>query len=239
MRTLAVARRELRSAFDSPVAYVLLGLVPAVAAAFFFLVGGFFAEGTASLRGFFALMPWLLIFVAPAVTMRLWSEERRSGTEELLLTYPFRVRELVLGKFLAAWTLLALALAATAGVPLTVAWLGDLDWGPVVGGYVGTLLLGAASIAAGLLLSACTRNQVVAWLCSVVLLVVLNLLAVAATASAVPPALGRVLLFADFGARFESIARGVLDLRDLLFYAGVTALFLAWNGLAVERRRWL
>lgn len=238
MNSLIVARREWKSSFDAPTGYVVLALFPALSAFFFFATGGFFDFGEATLRGFFAQMPWLLVLLAPAITMRMWSEERRSGTEELLRSYPFRVRDLVVGKFLGALGVLALALVFTLAVPLTVAGLGDLDWGPVVGGYLSTLLLGAASLAVGLFLSSCTQNQIVAWMLAAVVLIGFNVIGNAATAEAMPPALGRLLLAADFGQRFHSITRGVVDLRDVLFYAGTTVFFLAANGLALERRRW-
>jgi len=238
MRALVVAIRELRAVFDAPTGYVVLALFPALAAFFFFATGGFFDIGEASLRGFFGLMPWLLVLLAPAVTMRMWAEERRSGTEELLRSYPFRVSDLVLGKFLGALGVLAAALVLTLAVPLTVTGLGDLDWGPVLGGYLSTLLLGSASLAVGLFLSACTQNQIVAWMLAAVVLVGFNLIGAAATAEAMPPELGRLLLAADFGQRFHAITRGVVDLRDVLFYVGATTFFLAANGIALERRRW-
>lgn len=238
MKVLVLARREWRAAFETPVAYVFLALFPAVAALFFFVLSDFFVEGRASLRAFFSHLPGLLVFAAPAATMRQWAEERRGGTEELLLTYPFRVADLVLGKFLAAFGLLLLALALTGGVPLTVAALGDLDWGPVIGGYVGTALLAAACVAVGLFFSACTRNQIVAWILAAAALFAANAVGAAATATAIPPAFGRLLLALDFGVHFQSIARGVLDARDVAFYLAVTAWFLCLNGLMVEARRW-
>ena len=238
MKALTMARRELRSAFDSPVAYVVVALIPALTAVFFFVMGPFFDEGVASLRRYFALMPGLLIVAAPAVTMRLWAEERRSGTEELLFTYPFRISELVVGKFLGALAILSVALLFTLGVPLTVSALGDLDWGPVWGGYLSTLLLGSACLAIGLFFSACTRNQIVAWILGVVVLLACNLLAVAATATAMPASLGRILLAADFGLRFQSITRGVLAAEDVVFYLAVTVFFLFLNVLVLDVRRW-
>lgn len=237
MSSLTIARREIGAAFESPAGWAVLAFFPAAAAAFFFLLGPFFAAGEASLRGFFGNLPWLMALVAPALTMRSWAEERRAGTEELLLTWPFRVRELVWGKFLGAWAVLALALLATLGVPLSVGALGDLDAGPVIGGYLGALLCGGASLAVGLLFSACTRSQIVAWLAAVAALTVLNLIGLAATAEAMPPALGRVLIEADLQARFHAIARGVVDLRSLLHYALLSALALCGTGLIVERRR--
>ncbi len=238
MKALIIARREWRSAIETPVAYLVLALLPALTAAFFFVVGSFFAERVPDLRGFFGLMPPLMILVAPALTMRLWAEEARTGTEELLLSYPFRVRDLVLGKFLGAWGLLAVSLLFTLGVPATVAALGPLDWGPVLGAYLGTLLLGAACCAAGLLFSVLARNQVVAWLLGVVALLFLNLLALAATASSMPAGLARLLLRLDLGRRFLSVTRGVLSLDDGLYFLALTLFFLCLSGLVLQQRRW-
>jgi ABC-2 type transport system permease protein len=238
VRTLIIARREFFTAFDSPVGYVVLALFPALAAALFFVLGPFFAIGEASMRDFFAWIPWLLVVLAPAISMRIWAEERRSGTEELLLTFPFQLRNLVLGKFLGAWAILAVALLFTAGVPITLEILGDLDWGPVWGGYVSAMLLGGASLAIGLYLSACTANQIVAWLLGVVVLMFFNLIGGAATASAMPPSLGRIFLALDFGEHFHSITRGVIGIGSVAFYCGVMVIFLCANGLVLERRRW-
>ncbi len=236
MKSWVIARRELGAAFETPTGWVVLAFFPAVAAAFFFVLGPFFELGEASLRGFFGNMPWLLAVVAPALAMRSWAEERRNGTEELLLTWPLRVRDLVLGKFLGAWMVLALALAATAAVPVTVALLGRLDPGPVIGGYLGTLWSGGAALAVGLFFSACTRSQVVAWLVSVAVLFALNLVGLAATAAAVPPALGTLLLALDLQTHFHAIARGVADLAAMAHYAGVIVLGLCGCGLVIETR---
>ncbi len=238
MRSCLVARREMGAAFETPTGWAVLAFFPAAAAAFTFLLGPFFDAGEASLRGFFGNMPWLMALVAPALTMRSWAEERRAGTEELLMTWPFHLRDLVWGKFLGAWAVLALALAATLGVPFSVAALGNLDWGPVIGGYLGTLLCGGASLAVGLFFSACTRSQVVAWLAAVSALMVLNLIGLAATAEAMPPAVGRILIELDLQARFHAIARGVVDLRSVLHYVFLTAIALCGTGLVVERRRY-
>ena len=190
------------------------------------------------MRGFFAWIPWLLVVLAPAISMRIWAEERRSGTEELLLTFPFQLRDLVVGKFLGAWAILGVALLFTAGVPITLECLGDLDWGPVLGGYVSAMLLGGASLAVGLFLSALTANQIVAWLLGVTVLMFFNLVGGAATASAMPPGFGRLLLAIDFGEHFHSITRGVIGLGSVAFYFAVMVLFLCANGIVMERRRW-
>jgi ABC-2 type transport system permease protein len=148
-RTQAVFGRELRAYFDSPIAYVFLTAFAGAALFTFFNIESFFARGVADLRGLFAPLPFVLILLVPAITMRLWSEEEKQGTLEVLLTLPARDHELVLGKFLASWLLLAVGLALTLVLAISVSLVGRLDWGPVIGGYVGALLLGAAYLAAG------------------------------------------------------------------------------------------
>ncbi len=238
MRVWLLAKREFFATFDAPTGYVVLALFPALAATLFFLTGPFFALNEASLRPFFATMPWLLVLLAPAITMSLWAEEKRSGTEELLLTYPFHLRQLVLGKFFGAWAILALALVFSLAVPFTVDALGDLDWGPVGGGYLSVLLLGGASLAVGLFLSSCTDNQIVAWLLGATVLLAFNLVGLAATAASMPPTLGQLFLALDFGNHFQAMTRGVIDIGNIMFYLGVTAFFLVANGVVLERRRW-
>lgn len=237
MRSLLIAKREFFSTFDAPTGYVVLGLFPALAAVLFFLTGPYFALNEASLRPFFASMPWLLVILAPAITMRLWAEEQRSGTEELLLTYPFQLRDLVIGKFLGAWAVLALSLLCTIGVPFTASMMGDLDWGPVLGGYFSVMLLGGASLAIGLFLSSITDNQIVAYLLGAAVLMGFNLIGVAATADAMPESFARLFLMLDFGNHFHAITRGVLDLGHASFYLGIIVFFLAANGVVLERRR--
>jgi gliding motility-associated transport system permease protein/gliding motility-associatede transport system auxiliary component len=236
-RARLLARRECAAAFDSPIAYIVLAALPALTSLFFFVLGGFFAQGTADLRAFFGFLPIVMILIAPAITMRMWSEERRSGTEELLFSYPFRVRDLVLGKFFGALALLALALFATVLVPLTVAWLGPLDVGPVIGGYLGALLLGGACLSSGLFLSALTANQIVAWLLGVLLLAALNLPSLLLPFVPVSPGTARFLLGLDLRERFQGLARGVLSFGDVAYFLGFTALFLCLMGLVLENRR--
>ena len=154
------------------------------------------------------------------------------------MSYPFRVRDLVLGKFFGAWSLLAMALLATACTPLTVAWLGSLDPGPVLGGYLGAMLIGAACLAAGLFLSALTQNQIVAWLLGVLLLSFLNLPGVIAPLLTLSPGWSRLLIAMDMHERFAAMARGVVSFEDLIYFLGITTLFLCLNGLVLERRRW-
>ena len=163
-----IARKELRVSFQSPVALIFIGLFLAGVLYSFFGYSGFFARHIADVRPLFEWLPILLILLVAAVTMRQWAEEKKMGTLEVLLTLPVSTRDLVLGKFLAAVALVAIALAMTFPIPLLVAWLGPLDWGPVVGGYVGALLLGGTYVAIGLCISSRTDNQVVALMVTVV-----------------------------------------------------------------------
>lgn len=241
MRFLVVARREFRAAFESPIGYVFLSIFSAMAAVFLFLFFPFFEQDQATVRPLFEAFAWLFVVLCPAATMRMWSEERRSGTEELLLTLPFRLRDLVLGKFLGAWGLVAVALLFTLGIPITVSWLADgatIDWGVVVGGYLGALLLAASYLAIGLFISALTRNQIIAFIVTSVLLFAFFQFGRIAELQGMPEWLVRFVDTVALRNRFLSIARGVVDLRDLLYYTAFTAVFLSLNGLALEKRRW-
>jgi len=212
---LRVARKELASFFGSPVAYLFIGAFLAACLFVFFWVDAFFARNLADTRPLFDWMPLLLIFLAAALTMRLWSEERRAGTLEVLATLPVATWKLVLGKFLAALALVAVALALTLPLPVTVSILGPLDWGPVLGAYLATLLLAAAYIAIGLFVSARTDNPIVALIGTTLLCVVFYLIGSPALTGLFGHGAGEVLRLFGTGARFESITRGVIDLRDL------------------------
>jgi ABC-2 type transport system permease protein len=237
-RVGVIARKELSAYFGSPVALIFLGLFLIFTLVAFFWVGGFFTRNIADVRPLFRSMPILLLFLVAALTMRQWSEEQRSGTLEVLLTLPVRRSELVLGKFLAVMALVALALALTLFLPITVTILGDLDWGPVVGGYLAALLLAAAYAAIGLFVSSLTDNQIV----SLILTVVVGGLLYAAGTTLVTglagDALGQILQAVGTGSRFESIERGVVDLRDLAYYLSLTVLFLTLNVVSLDAKRW-
>ena len=237
-RVRAVAARELRAYFDSPIAYVFLIVFAGTALFAFFNVEGFFARGVAELRGLFGPLPLLMILLVPALTMRLWAEERKQGTIEVLLTLPARDHELVAGKFLASWALLAGGLALTLALPIGISFLGPLDWGPVVGGYVGALLLGAAYLAAGQLLSASTENQILAFILALLVCLALYGVGTEPFAGLFADRTASLLRAIGTGSRFQSIARGVIDVRDLLYYVSLTFFFLAACTFAVRARRW-
>jgi ABC-2 type transport system permease protein len=237
-----ITRREFRSYWDSPIAYVFLTIFSGVSAFLFF--DEFFLRGRADLERLFDKLPVYFLVLVPLITMRLWSEERRTGTEELLLTFPLRIRDAVLGKFFASWGLLAIALLLTFPIVLTVRWLasgdggGGLDVGPIVGGYLAALLMGGAYLSIGLFISALTQHQIVAAVITTFVFAVLwvlgNPMILAATPAWLQPVCGSVAIV----AHFRSVAIGVLELSDLLYYGSIMVLFLALNGVVIEARRW-
>ncbi len=231
---MAVAKRELRAYFDSPVAYIVIVTFLAVAGWMYFSTA--FLLGRADLRPFFQPSPFspsmLLVILAPAITMRLIAEETKSGTIELLLTMPMRDSEIILGKFLAALALVAVALGLTLAYPLTIGALGDLDWGPVLAGYLGMLLFSGALLAIGVLCSALTENQIVAFIVAFLISAVLYY--IYWLQFFMPPALSPVVEFLSVSFHLDNIARGVVDTRDLIYYGSLMAgaLLLAMQALA-------
>ena len=233
-----VAGREMRAYFNSPIAYVFLLVFAGSALFTFFNINAFFSRGQADLRGLFNAVPLLTLFLVPALTMRLWAEEAKLGTMEVLLTLPVRDQELVAGKFLASWALLGVGLALTLPLALTVEALGNLDWGPVMGGYLGALLLGAAYLAVGQFVSALTENQILAFILALVVCLALYGLGTEGFAGLFSDRTASLLRAAGTGSRFESIARGVVDLRDFLYYASLTMFFLVSSVAALRAKRW-
>ena len=235
---LAITRKELAGYFGSPLALIFLGAFVGATLFVFFWVDTFFARGISDVRPLFQWMPLLLIFLVAALTMRQWSEEQRSGTLEMLMTLPVRPWQLVVGKFLAVMSMVALALALTLPLPITVALLGNLDWGPVIGGYLAALLLGAAYAAIGLFISALTDSQIVALILTVLLGGVFYLVGTGTITDFFGESVGGVLRDIGTGSRFESIQRGVIDLRDLVYYLSLAGAFLLLNMWLIERKRW-
>ncbi|MFO0872559.1 MAG: ABC transporter permease subunit [Phycisphaerales bacterium] len=237
----AVFRREFAAYFATPLAAVFLVIFVVLAGIFTFNVGGLYPRGQADLRPLFQGMPWLYLFLVPAISMRLWAEERRQGTIELLATLPLRLRDVVLGKFLAAWAFAMLALALTFPLWITVEYLGAPDRGAIVAGYLGSALMVGAFLAIGAAVSSLTKSQVVAFvLCAAVCFlflmagfpVVLDFLRGWA-----PPGIVDAISSLSFLTRFESIVRGVVDVRDVLYFGSVIVAFLLLNGLFVDWRK--
>ncbi|MFQ6100170.1 MAG: Gldg family protein [Anaerolineae bacterium] len=235
---LAITRKELEGYFGSPMALIFVGAFLAVTLFSFFWVDTFFARGIADVRPLFRWMPLLMIFLVGALTMRQWSEEQRSGTLEVLLTLPVSHIQLVAGKFLAVMTLVTVALALTIFLPVTVSLLGNLDWGPVVGGYLAAILLAAAYAASGLFVSSRTDNQIVALILTVLLCGLFYLAGSGGVTDFVGDRLGEILWAIGSGSRFESIQRGVVDLRDLAYYLSLMGIFLTLNVASLDSKKW-
>lgn len=236
--SLQVARKELSIHFSSPLAYLFLAAFALITVFIVFWVDAFFARNIADVRPLFAWMPVILMFLAAALTMRSWSEERRTGTLEHVLTLPVPSVGFVLGKFFAAWALLALALLLTVPIPMMVAWIGELDWGPVWAGYLATLLLGALYLSIGLAVSARTDNALISLLVTVALAGCFWLIGHPLLTQLLPAPLAEMLSLLGSGARFEAITRGILDVRDLYYYLSLTLAFLAFNVYSLEQVRW-
>jgi len=227
-----IFKKEFRSYFVSPIAYIVISIFLVVTGWFFFST--FFLFNQASVRNFFALLPIIFAFVIPAVTMRLVSEELNVGTYEILLTMPVSFKEVVLGKFLAALAFVAAMLIPTLAYPVTVGFLGDLDWGPVVGGYLGALLLGASFSAVGLFASSLTRNQIVAFIIGVAICFALVL--IDKILFFLPPRIIGVLEYLGADSHFENISKGILDSRDILYFLSLTFLGLYGTHVAMEEK---
>ena len=235
---IRITRKEFNSFFSSPIAYIFIGVFLAVNLFIFFWVETFFASNISEIRPLFTWMPILLIFLAAAVTMRSWAEERRSGTLELLLTSPVSPLALVLGKFFSCLSLVALSLLLTLPIPLTVSFMGQLDWGPVVGGYLATIFLAAAYISIGLYVSVKSDNQIVSLIITVLVCSLIYLIGSDTLVSFFGNSGTEILQLLGSGSRFASITRGVIDLRDLYYYLALMGIFLTLNVYGLERIRW-
>ncbi len=233
-----ILRRELAAYFSTPLAYVFIVVFLLLNGLFTFQLGGFFEREQADLQPFFTFHPWLYLFLIPAISMRLWAEERKSGTLELLLTLPVSIGEAVLGKFLAAWLFAGIALALTFPIWVTVNYLGEPDNGVILASYVGSFIMAGAYLAIGAFVSALTRNQVIAF----VLTLVACLLFVLAGFPAVldlftgwaPQAVVDTVSSFSFLTHFQSISKGVIDLRDLLFFGALIGCVVAANAVVLD-----
>ncbi len=231
-RTLSVAKREFRSYFNSPIAYIVISTFLLLSGWFFFTP--LFLVGRSSLRGFFSFTPLLFVMFIPAITMRLIAEEVKTGTLEWLSSLPLRDLDVVLGKFLAALGLIVVALAFTLPYPISVAMIGSLDWGPVIGGYVGLILLAGALLALGLFASSLTENQIIAFIIGLALCFAFYILD--KVTFFLPEQLGAILQYLSVDYHFRNIARGVIDTRDVLFYVGMIVIGLFLTMESVKRR---
>lgn len=229
---LCIGRKEFNAYFTSPIAYIVIAIFLLVTGWFFFST--FFLLNQANLRNFFGLLPIIFAFVVPAVTMRLFAEEFHIGSYETLLTLPVRFNDVILGKFGAAVAFVAAMLVPTLAYPVAVAALGALDWGPVIGGYVGAVFLGAAFAAVGLFASALTRNQIVAFIIG--LAICFGLTLVDQMAFFLPQVLASTLTYLAADVHFQNVARGVVDTRDLIYFLSVCFIGLYATHLALSSR---
>jgi ABC-2 type transport system permease protein len=231
-RVLPIFKKELRSYFTSPIAYIVITVFLLICGWFFST--SLFVVGQASLRNVFQIIPFVLTFFVPAITMRLLSEERKSGTFELLATMPVSDFSIVLGKYLAALVLLAVALLCTVTYAITVRALGKADVGVMFAGYIGLLLLGAGYLAIGILASSLTENQIVAFIIAFSIIFVLSL--IDKVLMFVPAAVASVFEYLSAEYHFNNIARGVLDSRDLVYYGSLIVLGLFFAARALQKR---
>lgn len=237
----AIMKRELGGYFTSPIAYVFLVIFLILTGFFTFTVGNFFERGEASLVSFFTWHPWLYLFLVPAVGMRLWSEERRLGTMELLLTMPITTWQAIVGKFLASWLFLALALVLTFPVVITVNYLGSPDNGVIAAGYVGSLMLSGTYLAISCMTSALTRNQVISFIISVVICLFFILAGYTPVTDLLTrwanPVVVNVIAAFSVMTHFEGFQRGVLDTRDILFFVSLMGFALFTTGVIIRNQR--
>ncbi len=238
---LPIFKRELMAYFATPLAYVFLVIFLFTMGAFTFYLGSFYDRGQADLQPFFVFHPWLYLFLIPAISMRLWAEEQKTGTVELLMTLPVPLWASVVGKYLAAWAFTGVALVLTMPIWITVNYLGDPDNGVILASYIGSLLMAGGYLAIGSCLSALTNNQVIAFVASVVvcfLFTVAGLPLVTDAFSAwAPKVLVDTIASFSFLAHFEAISEGVIDLRDLVFFLSLIGLWLSINTLVLDAKR--
>ena len=236
-----IARREFWAYFSTPLAGVFITIFVALTGAFAFYIGNFFERGEADLFTFFAYHPWLYLLLVPAVAMRLWSEERKSGTIELLMTLPITPFEAILGKFAAAWAFIGLALLLTVPIWITVSVLGDPDQGIIVASYLGSFLMAGAFLAIGSFISALTKNQVIAFILAATvcfLFVMSGTELVQNTLRAwAPDFVSKAISSMSFLAHFEKISRGVVDLGSIVFFLSLIAFALFANMIAVDQKK--
>jgi len=229
-QVMHILSKELKDYFISPIAYIVISIFLMVTGWFFFST--FFIFNQADLRNFFDLLPITFSFVIPAITMRLFSEEFNVGSYEILLTLPVTFNQIILGKFLAAVVFVAAALAPTLSYPVFISFLGELDWGPIIGGYLGAILLGGAYVAVGLFASAITRNQIIAFIVGMGICFLLTL--IDKMLFFFPPSLLGVVGLLGADLHFSNIAKGIIDSRDILYFLSVIFIGLYAAHLAIE-----
>ncbi len=231
-QALLIFKKEFKDYFISPIAYIVIAIFLFAVGVLFFI--DFFALGQVDLRRFFERLPWMFALVVPAITMRLFSEELNVGSYEILLTLPVTFRDIIMGKFLAGVAFVAAILVPTFSYPFCISFLGDLDWGVVIGSYIGALLLGAAYVAVGLFTSSLTRNQIIALILG--MLICLTLYVIGLLLFFIPEAIVPVVSFLSSGVHFNNIAKGIVDTRDLLYFISIIFLGLYATHLVMQEK---
>jgi len=238
---MTIFRREFASYFATPLAFVFIVIFLLLAGVFTFYIGNFYERGQADLAPFFSYHPWLYLFLIPALSMRLWAEERKSGTIELLMTLPITLGQAVVGKYLAAWLFAGVALALTFPMWITVNYLGDPDNGTILAAYIGSFLMAGGFLAIGACISATTRNQVIAFILTVVVCFLFLLAGFALVLEAfdgwAPQPIVDAIASLSFLTHFTSISKGVIDIRDLLYFGTLIVAWLAANAIVLELKK--
>jgi ABC-2 type transport system permease protein len=239
--TAIVLRRELGGYFSTPVAYVFIVIFLLLSGFFTFELGNLYERNQADLTSFFYWHPWLYLFLVPALSMRLWAEERRSGTIELLMTLPITMTQAIVGKFLAAWLFTGIALALTFPIWITINYLGDPDNGAILAGYAGSFLMAGGFLAVGSATSGITKNQVIAFVVSLVLCLAFLLTGLPPVQewldSVLPKTLVDTITSFSFFSHFDGMSRGLIEVRNLVFFGSMIAFFLFLNGLVLDSRK--
>ena len=236
-----IFKRELMGYFATPLAYIFIVIFLIANGIFTFELGGFFLRGQADLLPFFGFHPWLYLFMVPAIAMSLWADERKTGTIELLMTLPIKLSDAVIGKFLAAWVLTGIALALTFPVWITVNYLGDLDNGVIFAAYIGSWLMAGGFLSIGSCMSACTKNSVIAFILTVSICFIFVIMGSPILLNAFPDWLPQFLVDAfsamGFLTHFDSISKGVLDIRDMLFFTVFIGAWLTASAIVIEIKK--
>ncbi|VAW40767.1 Gliding motility-associated ABC transporter permease protein GldF [hydrothermal vent metagenome] len=240
-KTFAIIRRELQGYFSTPIAYVFIVIFLILSGVFAFYLGGLYERNQADLSPFFNFHPWLYLFLVPAVSMRMWSEERRSGNIELLMTLPVTQRDLVLGKFLSAWLFIAIALFLTFPIWISINYLGNPDNGLIIASYIGSLLLAGAFLAIGSCISVASKNQVIAFIVTAVICFIFLLAGLPMVldffAAWLPQILVDSIASTSFLTHYASINKGVLDLGDLFYFAMVISIWLFATSIVLDMKK--
>lgn len=231
-----LTKKELMHYFNTPIAYIFIGVFLVISNWLFF--SSFFLINQVSMRGFFALLPWIFLFLAPAITMRLWAEEKKTGTIEFLLTLPVTYWQVCLAKFLSGVIFLGITLMTTLSIPITLNYLGDIDLGPILGGYIGSILLGSAYISLGLFISSFTKNQIIAFIIGALACFVFFIIGADFILARMPITIAPIIKSLGLGEHFHNISRGVINTKDVLYYGSFIFFFLWLNVKKLELSRY-